>query len=221
MIALDKGPIPVILDEHWVEWRDEYLEAKANNTLTNAIRFRYRHADIKTAIVEETHNKCAYCESKVTHVHPGETEHILPISERPDLIVTWINLTLACTECNRRKSNYYEPDEPLVNPYDDDPSAHLMFIGVIVLPKGDKGRRTWHLLELTKRMALMEQKKEKLEKMNLLLERYLALPESATKSFLKDELLAETASHSEYAATARSFLSTALGWQFDRSGALI
>ena len=35
---------------------------------------------IKAALMKETHDKCAYCESKVGHNCPGDAEHKIPVS---------------------------------------------------------------------------------------------------------------------------------------------
>ncbi|SRR6266403_339664 len=115
MIKLEKLEEPKVLRDNGAVWTEEYLTARTDGTLTDAIRYRYRQPAIKTAIRDETSEKCAYCESKITPTYPGDVEHILPTSEFPDLVCSWPNLTLACGECNRRKSNYYSREEPLIN----------------------------------------------------------------------------------------------------------
>ena len=41
----------------------------------------------ESAPIDETHGKCAYCESKIKHIDYGDIEHILPKNKnaRPDL----------------------------------------------------------------------------------------------------------------------------------------
>jgi uncharacterized protein (TIGR02646 family) len=81
------------------------------------------------------HGKCAYCESKITHIDFGHIEHFRPkrgVNGRPDLAFEWTNLLLACGVCNgaEHKSDHFpEADEggPIVNPCDDDPEIHLDF----------------------------------------------------------------------------------------------
>src|SRR5438105_2566488 len=132
MIKLEKMDEPEILRDNAARWTEEYLTAKANGTLTNTIRYRYRHAEIKTTIKTETNEKCAYCESKIPHTYPGDIEHILPSSVFPNLICQWNNLTYACGECNRKKLDYYSEAEPLINPYDDNPNNHLFAAGPLI-----------------------------------------------------------------------------------------
>jgi uncharacterized protein (TIGR02646 family) len=79
--------------------------------------------------------KCAYCESKITHIDYGHIEHFCPkrgANARPDLVFEWTNLLLACGICNgpENKSDRFPGDGeggPLVNPCDDDPAHHFAF----------------------------------------------------------------------------------------------
>ncbi|WP_321395882.1 HNH endonuclease signature motif containing protein [Emcibacter sp.] len=107
MIKLDKLPKPQVLEDNEENWTDEYLKLKAgDDTVPKAARFRYRHPDIKETLRQETFEKCVYCESKISHVFPGETDHIIPVTKAEDKIVSWDNLAYVCKECNREKSDY-------------------------------------------------------------------------------------------------------------------
>ena len=205
MIKLTKDPEPEVLVDKGQEWTSEYLKGLRSDSLTNTQRFRYRHKDIKETLRAETHDKCAYCESKISHIHPGETDHILPISRRPDLCVTWSNLTYVCSECNRRKSDYYDEEEPLVNPYVDDPSKHLTFFGPMVLHRDQKGLRTTRKIGLS-RTQLIERKQELIEQFNFLVERWRETEAGATREFLWEEMLQYANDDAEFAATIRAFI---------------
>lgn len=72
----------------------------------------YKSAEIKTALYELFHEKCAYCESKIRHIQPMDVEHFRPkqlISIkgryiRPGyywLATNWENLFPSCINCNR------------------------------------------------------------------------------------------------------------------------
>lgn len=81
--------------------------------------------EVKTALQEAQHEKCCFCESKLTHIQYGDVEHFRPKRgyvqqkgdplERPGyywLAYDWDNLMLACTLCNQRfKGNLF----PLAN----------------------------------------------------------------------------------------------------------
>ena len=72
MIKLTKIEEPDILKENSSKWTDEYLDCiKKNIKPTPTIKYRYRDKSIKEQILKETHGKCAYCESKISHVCPG------------------------------------------------------------------------------------------------------------------------------------------------------
>lgn len=214
MIKLEKSEKPSVLSDNAEAWRDEYVNARRNGNPTDTQKYRYRHQEIKKTIKTETHRKCAYCESKISHIHPGEIDHIFPISKRPDLYVEWENLTYACTECNRRKSDYYNEDEPLVNPYSDQPSAHLSFFGPLVLDRDAKGYLTRKLIDLS-RIELVERKQERIEQVSLLVRRWLDTPEGPTRNFLKMEILEQAAGNAEFAATIQAYLKHELGWSDD------
>src|SRR5262245_50482428 len=112
MRNLIKQPKPDILGENEDKWLEEYLADKNNHTK----KYRYRHIDIKSSLRHETHDKCVYCESKLGHNTPGDIEHKIPSSKVDNLHFTWSNLTLACTECNRRKNNFYNNADGFIDP---------------------------------------------------------------------------------------------------------
>lgn len=212
MIRLYKRPAPDILVQNAGEWTRELLTVlEEGRELTHAQRYRYRHQDIKTTLIEETYNKCAYCESKCRHVHSGEIDHIIPFSERPDLFVEWKNLTFTCKECNHKKGAYFSDVEPIVQPYEDDPEDHFWFCGPLMLEKDEKGFRTAQLLRLS-RMALVEKRGEAIEKVNLLIRRWLELPDGETKGFVKQQIVAAAAAEAEFSATIRGAIVQRLGW---------
>jgi uncharacterized protein (TIGR02646 family) len=124
----------------------------------------YSAADVRLALFEDQHSKCAFCERKLELSAP--VEHFRPKSavkqsegdplERPGyywLAYDWSNLLLACTECNsRHKGNLFplanperrcrshrgnlEAEEPLfLNPAFDDPENHLVYVGAKLMPK--------------------------------------------------------------------------------------
>lgn len=214
MIKLTKEPKPQILIDKETEWTEEYRLYKAGNSVPEAAKTRYRHPEIKTTLRRESNDKCIYCESKISHIFPGETDHIFPASKRSDLIVWWDNLAYICKECNREKLDYYDLAEPLINPYIDNPSDHLMFYGPMVMNKnGDmKGYRTVYKLKLSKRMALLERRKEKLESIQTMLDLYHTLSEGNTRDILKQQILDEAAPDKEFSAFVKAYLFQSCGW---------
>ncbi len=212
MIRLRKGPPPPVLVEKAEDWTKEFLDAIASGgEISKTIRFRYRDPKIKAAIRRDSYGKCIYCELLLP---TGETDHIDPVSICPHLIVAWENLALVCKECNTKKSDYYKPDEPLINPFVDDPAIHLLFLGPSVFPvvSDAKGLRTFLKLELD-RIDLLQRRQRRLERLRPLVEEWQAHPAGATKELLKQELLNEAADNAEFAAAVRAFLFQILGWK--------
>lgn len=88
----------------------------------------YGHKTVKAALRKVQHDKCCFCESKVTHISYGDVEHFRPKAgvrqisgaplERPGyywLAYEWSNLFLSCQLCNQR---YKENLFPLIKPSD-------------------------------------------------------------------------------------------------------
>jgi hypothetical protein len=131
----------------------------------------------------------------------------LPVSDFPQLICEWINLTLACGECNRRKGNYHSETEPLIQPYIDDPDAHLFAFGAIILERlGDaKGAFAKLKLELN-RGELLERRYERIKSLNNLATAYANETAVELKALLRTELLKEMDKDKEYVMMARALV---------------
>lgn len=215
MIKLKKTDEPNILKLNKEEWTRQYVDL-VNRALEipTSLRNKYKLPEIKQQIVKETNNKCAYCESIVSHVCPGDVEHILPKAKgkRPDLYVEWTNLTLSCEECNRtRKKDYYNPQDPLVNPYIDDPENHLMAVGPFIyhVPGDRKGELTELLLELNTRTSLVDKRLDRLKSIRMLADKWASEPDGTTlKELLEKQLLIETKSETEYSCIVKNYLKT-------------
>jgi hypothetical protein len=58
----------------------------------------------------------------------------------PELVVKWTNLLPACKRCNGTKGSHNVRDEPIVNPYEDDPKQHLSLKAYRFFAKTDLGQ---------------------------------------------------------------------------------
>jgi len=88
----------------------------------------YGHKKVKKELIEAQHDKCCFCESKISHISYGDVEHFRPkggVRQTPNgplgkpgyywLAYEWSNLFLSCQLCNQRfKRNLF----PLKNPRD-------------------------------------------------------------------------------------------------------
>lgn len=163
MRNLVKANCPQLLVDNADQWAVDYGDDPTNGTK----KYRYRHREIKNSLLSETYHKCVYCESKIGHVTPGDVEHMQPSSIKPELHFEWTNLTIACTECNRRKSNYYDEEQPFLDPYNDDVESMVIHHGPILgwNPGDHRSEITVRKLELhnSKREQLILRKIEKIE----------------------------------------------------------
>lgn len=202
MRTLKKHPKPPILAENEAEWKRSYLDRLQEGKGPSR---PWAHPLIKTALSEETTRRCAYCDSALGSTTSGDIEHILPRKHRPELVVEWANLTLACQQCNRNKSDYYSAELPLVNPYEDSPHQHLVYFGPIVhaRPESHRGRLTIERLKLC-RMGLAERRGERIQTIEGILRDLAKAPHELKPLILN--ILREDIENGEYRATVESFL---------------
>lgn len=209
MIRLQKKNKPQILEENGETWTNILLNKAASGQVpTDTEKTRYRHPQIKTTLVDETCGKCAYCESKLLHIHHGDVEHIMPKSLDLAKILDWNNLTLACEICNQNKSDRDPNAENLIDPYSEDPEQHLAFTGSLVLSKGtNKGTSSRSILDLN-RGDLMERRKEKLDGLATIMEMVFRadLPLAARQAMFQNLVANDAAPGAPYTAMARAFV---------------
>ncbi|MCX6361101.1 MAG: TIGR02646 family protein [Armatimonadetes bacterium] len=132
MIRADRGTEPTVLSSKKAAWDNAVAEARTKQAKKAAFA-KVRHQQIRTALEEAFHGKCAYCESKIKHVSYTQIEHYRPVSKRQDLAFCWDNLLLACGRCNGAefKGDQFpeaDADGPLLDPCSDDPTDHLDFV---------------------------------------------------------------------------------------------
>lgn len=86
----------------------------------------YAAPSVKRALLRAQHDKCAFCESKFTHVGYGDVEHFRPkAAHRQDAqtplvrpgyywqAYAWSNLFASCQICNQRhKKNFFPLEDP-------------------------------------------------------------------------------------------------------------
>lgn len=211
MIKLTKTAKPNLLISNAQVWTKAIMDKIAQGIKpTDTERTRYRHPEIKAALISETNGKCAYCESKVKHIHHGDIEHIFPKSLAPEKSFEWENLTIACEICNQNKSDKDPQLQYIIDPYQIDPSLHLVFIGSFVFSLGSAlGKNTEVILDLN-RTALCEMRKEKLDQVMAIFETILRedLPVVVRKTIYDNLLTNEGSASAAYSAMVTSAIST-------------
>lgn len=208
MIKLNKLAKPQILIDNETTWTAELMaKYAAGQKPTAAEATRYRHATVKATLVEETYGKCAYCESKLQHIHHGDVEHIFPKSLARGRTFEWENLTLACEICNQNKSNKDPNAEHILDPYVHQPSDYLIFLGSLVYPIGETpyGKSSEVILDLN-RTKLLEMRREWLEKVMAIFE-HIQNPNNpieVRKAIFQNLLVNEGAAKGQYSAMVNS-----------------
>lgn len=205
MIKLHKSQEPEVLRQNRVTWEQALRDHQANGTApTKAELNRYGHPDIKAALLAETKNKCAYCESLFRHVAPGDIEHVTPKRNGIAYRFAWANLTIACPTCNTNKG----VKEGLVDPYLDDPESLFQHAGPAMLadPTSGIALTTEVALDLN-RDALVERRTNRLKRLHQLLTLALSQTDQNTRKVLLDDLrVKETRDEAEFAAMSRWFV---------------
>ncbi|MDX2247971.1 MAG: retron system putative HNH endonuclease [Bacteroidia bacterium] len=141
MIKVSRRQKPLILANKETEWKKAYMDArdkystnpsKENKTKVQAAESKYNQKKIKSELRLMFLDKCAYCESSISHIDYGHIEHFRPKSKFPELCFEWENLLLACGICNStayKGDKFPEHDEggPFVNPVSDNPDEFFNF----------------------------------------------------------------------------------------------
>ncbi|MCT4562379.1 MAG: HNH endonuclease [Crocinitomicaceae bacterium] len=191
MIELKKKSKPQLLINNGDAWTADLMtEFYQTNTINKTKQNRYSRTEIKEVLVEETNGKCAYCESKVTHIYPGDIEHIIPKAKFPRLTFTWNNLTFGCYWCNNKKRNFLDRANMMLNPYKDKTNEHIRAFGPIIchINSSQRGEITWRVLELN-RAELRDKRQEKIEELQVLIDKYNLTTNPTLKGLIEVEIL--------------------------------
>ncbi|MBF0290151.1 MAG: HNH endonuclease [SAR324 cluster bacterium] len=167
----------------------------------------YKHKDNKDALIEANSGKCMYCESQVTHTYYGDVEHIKPKSKYPDLEFKWSNLGYVCAKCNGAKSDNFEEDTPYVNPYDDEPSDHIVSSGTMMIPKQGSERGEITILDIgLNRPGLIERRADRRSKIISTLNSCYKTTNKRLKDHALNALRKEADNDKEYSLCVRAIL---------------
>jgi uncharacterized protein (TIGR02646 family) len=220
MIKVERIAKPQILKNKEKEWLIAYEAAlnayKSNPTESNKLKkktteSKYNHESIKAALKKMFFNKCAYCESHITHVSFGDIEHYRPKLRFPNKCFDWDNFLLGCGICNSMKykgDNFPETHEggPFVNPVTENPDDFFSFefdpnTGTAnVIPKNERGRTTEMGLGLN-RIDLVKHRSLIVKKMA-----FIAIKASQGDAKCLNEICSYCGNEDEYSAFARALV---------------
>lgn len=169
----------------------------------------YKHPLNKEALKQSCHDKCMYCESKISHIDFAHVEHIKPkaADKYPELEFEWSNLGYACAKCNNAKSDQYDATCPYIDPYQDEPNAHLFSAHALILVKNgsERGEMTINDIELN-RPDLLEKRYSRLSQILEALKACHRTQNESLKQLLIDELSKEGEVDKEYSMAVKSLL---------------
>jgi 5-methylcytosine-specific restriction endonuclease McrA len=191
LISITRTNQPRALTRNGDRWLAK-LKAIRSNSLTatkkqiDRATNKYRHPEIKAALVTMFHGKCAYRESKITVVTYGSIEHFRPKSKYIDDTFKWDNLLFSCDTCNNsgHKGDHFPlndfGDPILLDPTDGTLhiSDHLEFSWnpnsglAAVYGRDDRGREVENMFDLNGlrgRKELIEHRSEHVKKLVVLL----------------------------------------------------
>ena len=202
MIKVERTEEPEILRNNKEEWLNQ-LRCATSKSEKERISKKYRHSQIKQALIDMLNDKCAYCESKITHIEYGHIEHFRPKSKYEELTFEWTNFLLGCSICNINKLDNFpleNEDGPIINPCEDDPNNHFQFDYsnkiASVYETTNRGTTTEELLKLN-RNDLRKRRSEYIRKLALI-KRFAENDQEAKQIYEKS--LKDSA---EYSALAR------------------
>lgn len=120
MIKLERGDKPKELtDEVCQELTRLYAEDK-DKEVWKSPKIKM---PLKNALLEMTHDKCAYCECRINVESKDVTiDHFLHKSKYKGKVVEWENLFPSCLRCNRKKNDH---EEVLINPCENNPQDYI------------------------------------------------------------------------------------------------
>ena len=213
MIRLARRPIdPTLAAQHAARVAQLHACLDGGIAIPTSVLDAYKAHRLKTHLSSESSDKCAYCESKITHVYWGDVEHIKPKSVFPRDRLDVGNLCIACAKCNNLKLDYWSDAVPLVNPFVDEPAEELVPFGPWITRQAgsDHGRMTVSRLGLN-RPELLERRKERWLLLEPLADQYMQTPEGPMRNLIRQELIGQASPGSEFAMVVRAYLRLAAG----------
>ncbi|ENC9862263.1 HNH endonuclease [Klebsiella pneumoniae] len=176
---------------------------------TTALRNNYKHPENKLALQQASYGKCMYCESYISNVYFGDVEHIRPKAQDkyPELEFTWTNHGFCCARCNNAKSDQFDEDCPLLDPYSEDPSIHILAFGSLLRNKrgSERGAITISTIELN-RVELVERRAIRINELQNAIDACYRTSSAVVRNTLLTALAHESDPDKEYSMVAAALI---------------
>lgn len=225
MISVNRTSAPRYLMRYAEKWTNDLLATieqhnQGGNKPPDTLWNKYNKPYVKNTLKDMFHDKCAYCESKITHVAYPHIEHYRPKKKYPQYTFEWQNLLLACSICNGKahKGDRFpledgDENKPfLLNPCEDDPAQHLLFEQAWIVFLSERGRQTRNLLGLN-RDDLFDRRRNLLRDIDYIrrsVEDYERDGDETMAQAGRDLLNEKVMAESEYTAMVRQFMANPL-----------
>ncbi|MFF1946159.1 HNH endonuclease [Rhodococcus qingshengii] len=204
MINLNKTDTPVWIKENQEKKTVEYIMAPKGEKPSP-----WRAEEIVTALKSESFSKCMYCEGIIDDVSYSAVEHIKPKHKFENLVLEWANLGLVCSRCNTNKGLYWTDtvELQLINPYADEVSDHLRFLGPLTVARlhSTRGTNTVKKLKFGKRQDLLMSRMRRIEELQVRLTLWHDETDPEKKEIFADEVRDAVSTEQEFSAVLRSY----------------
>lgn len=169
----------------------------------------YKHPKNKEALKNASHDKCMYCESKISHIDFAHVEHIKPKAQGkfPHLEFDWNNHGYACPKCNNAKSDKYFNGCEFIDPYIEEPAEHIYAFGSMLFHKkgSERGEITIREIELN-RVELVEKRSNRISEIQKALDACFRTNNMQLRNLAIDALKKEGEDDKEYSIFVNALL---------------
>lgn len=215
MIKVNRGDAPEGFLNRVKTWRARFAKERKENAKISASEVwskvrRDINADAQI-LAERFHYKCAYCESRPSHVSHPHIEHYRPkgIARFERKIFDWDNWLCSCGICNEEKWKHFPEHDGkpmLLNPAEEDPSPHLCFVGSILRGLTKRGKKTVELVELD-RQPLRNERASWLRVIQILLLLWIESADMEVRRECREHLIWTLQEDAPFAGMTRAYLS--------------
>lgn len=173
-----------------------------------ALLTNYKNKENKEALKRSSFDKCIYCESKISHIEYGDVEHIKPKGAYPATKFTWTNLGFACEICNRKyKHEKYDATTPYINPFDENPSEHIIANGAFLFQNQGSERGELTIIDIgLNRPEIIEKRQARIDDINNVIKACFRTTNSSLRQNALNALKLEANDDKEYSLVIKALL---------------
>jgi hypothetical protein len=214
MIRVNRGDAPPGFEDRARAWKARFAEYRRRqpNISAAAVWRKVREAIEHDAevLALRFHRKCGYCEARPGHVSHPHVEHFRPkgLPRFEGKMFDWDNWLLSCGICNEEKWKHFpeEDGKPLLlNPADEDPCVHLIFIGASLRGLTKHGMKTVELVQLD-RSSLRSERESWLNLVRCLLLLCVAANDEKVRQACREHLIWTMQDDAPFAGMTRAYL---------------